>query len=116
MNCHLVGNQVSRVETHTKLTNHGDVSSGREGFHESFSSRLGNSTQVFNQISLDHADTTKEKQNSQICVQIGGTKFLNLHLHESETTVILVGDNLDFKILTAVQLAWVSQGFITDLV
>ncbi len=79
-----------------------------------FSSRLGNSTQVVNQISRDHADTTKEKQNSQIRVQIGGTKFLNLCIHESESN--LVGDNLDFKILTAVQLAWVSQEFLTDLV
>jgi hypothetical protein len=60
VNCHLIGNQVCRVETHTKLANHRDVSSGREGFHESFGSRLGNGTQVVNQISLGHADTTKE--------------------------------------------------------
>ena len=113
MNCHLVGNQVSRVETHTELISHGDVSFGREGFHQSFSSRLGNNTQVVNQISLGHANTAKEKQNSQIRVQIGGTEILNLRLHENERTVILVGDNLDFKILAAVQL---SQVFITDLV
>ena len=50
------------------------------------------------------------------CLQFKQLEIFNLRITKSKSTVILVGDNLDFKVLATVQLAGVSQGFITDLV
>lgn len=37
---HLLGNKISRVETHTKLTNHGNVSASLEGTEYSSQNRI----------------------------------------------------------------------------
>jgi len=49
--------QVGGVETHTELTNHTDISTSRDGFHEGTSTRLGNSSQVVNKVRLLHTNT-----------------------------------------------------------
>lgn len=49
-----VGNKVSRVETNTELTNHGDISTGGERLHELLGARTGNGTEVVDQILYRH--------------------------------------------------------------
>ena len=47
-----VGNQVGRVESHTKLANHRNISTSLEGLHEGLCAGLGDSSQVVDQVSL----------------------------------------------------------------
>lgn len=46
----LVGDQVSGVETNTELTDHADVSTGLQCFHEFLGARPRNGTQIVHQI------------------------------------------------------------------
>ena len=55
-----VGNQVGRVESHTELANHRNISTSLEGLHEGLCSGLGDGSQVVDKISLK-----KSKQISQ---------------------------------------------------
>ena len=41
VNLHLISDQVGRVETHSELSDHTDVCSCTQGFHEGFSAGLG---------------------------------------------------------------------------
>ena len=52
----LTTHQVGGVETHAELTNHGDVSPGRESLHEGLGPGLGDGTQVVDHISFGHAN------------------------------------------------------------
>merc|ERR1719354_653239 len=55
----LVSNEVGRVETDTKLTNHGEVSLALlDGLHEPTGSRASNGTQVLDEVSLGHTNTS----------------------------------------------------------
>lgn len=91
----LVGDEVSPVETHAELTNHGDVGAGLKSLHEGLRSRSSNGTQVVDQVSLRHT---------------------NPGIDESKRLLLLIRDDLDVKILSAVQLRRIRQGLITDLV
>merc|ERR1712213_264120 len=53
----LVSHKIGGVESDTKLTNHRDISSSREGLHECFGSGLGDGSKVVDHVSLGHADT-----------------------------------------------------------
>ena len=46
----LVGNEVSRVESNTELTDHGDIGTSGEGLHKLLSSRAGNGTKVVDEV------------------------------------------------------------------
>jgi len=78
-----VGDEVGGVEAHTELSNHGDVSSGLEGFHEGFRSGLGDRSQVVDEIGFGHAHTG---------------------VHDGDGLVLLVGDDLDEELLLSVEL------------
>jgi hypothetical protein len=53
----LLGNEISGVETNTELTNHTDIGTSRDGFHEGLGSGLGNCSEVTDEIGLGHTDT-----------------------------------------------------------
>merc|ERR1719284_190629 len=53
----LVSHKIGGVESNAKLTNHGNISSSREGLHECFGSGLGDGSKVVDHVSLGHADT-----------------------------------------------------------
>ena len=86
--------QVSGVETYTKLTNHGNISSSLKSFHESFGARLGNGTQVVDQVSFGHANTA---------------------INDGKGFVLFVWNNLDEKFLLTFQFGWISKGFIPEI-
>jgi len=90
----LISNQESRVETHTELTNHGDISSRRESLHESLGTRLGDGTEVVDKFLLGHTNTG---------------------IPDSEGVVGLVGDDSDTEVgFTFDTVA--SDGLVADLV
>jgi len=92
---HLVGHQVGGVETHTELSNHGNIGTGLQGLHESLGSRLGDGSQVVDQVGLGHTDTG---------------------IDDGQCAGRLVGDKLDVELLAGVQLAGIRQGLVADLV
>ena len=69
-----LSDQVSRVEPYSELTNHRNICSSRNGFHESFGSRLGNCSQIVDKFGLAHTYS---------CVLY------------SESIVALIGDDFD---------------------
>mmetsp|Transcript_14736 Transcript_14736/g.19260 ORF Transcript_14736/g.19260 Transcript_14736/m.19260 type:complete len:273 (+) Transcript_14736:1475-2293(+) len=94
-NLNLVSYEVSRVETNTKLSNHGNISTSAQRFHKLFGSRLGNGTQVVHQISLGHTNTS----------------ILN-----GQGVVGFVSDQFDLQLRLRVQDCRVSQRLVTDLI
>ena len=89
--CHVTTHQVRGVETHSELTNHGDVSTGRESLHEGLGPGLGDGAQVVDHVSLGHANTG---------------------VNDGESLGISVRDDLDEELLLSLQLAGVSEGLI----
>lgn len=87
----LTTHQVGGVETHAELTNHGDVSPGRESLHEGLGPGLGDGAQVVDHVRLGHPDTGVD---------------------DREGLGIGVRDELDEEILLVVQLAGVSERLI----
>jgi len=53
-----LGNEISGVETDTKLTNHRNISTGGESFHESFGSRFSDSSEIVDQFLFGHTTTS----------------------------------------------------------
>ncbi|KAH9394529.1 hypothetical protein TYRP_004582 [Tyrophagus putrescentiae] len=92
---HLVGNQVGRVEAHTELTDHGDISSGLQGLHERLGARLGNGAEVVDQVGLGHADASVD---------------------DGESLFILVGDDANVEVLDLRDLSWVGERLVADFV
>jgi len=90
-----VGNQVGRVEAHTELTDHRNVSASLQGFHESFGAGLGDGSEIVDEIGFGHADTRVDE----------GKRF-----------VFDIGDDLDFQILAGIQLRWIGERLIADFV
>lgn len=78
-----------------RLTNHGDVSTGRKSLHKGLGTRLGDSTEVVNKVGLGHTDTS---------------------IPDGEGTFLLVGDDTDVQVLLRVKLRGVGEGGVSDLV
>ena len=91
----LTTHQECGEETNSGLTNHGDVSPGRESLHEGLGPGLGDGAQVVDHVGLGHPDTGVD---------------------DGEGLGISVRDDLDEELLLVVQLAGVSQGLVPDLV
>ena len=91
----LVGHEVCRVEAHTELADHGDVSTSRQGLHEGTGARAGDGTQVVDQVGLGHADTA---------------------VLDGEGVVGLVGDEVDEQLWLGLQHSLVCEGLEADLV
>jgi hypothetical protein len=91
----LIGNQEGRVETDTELSNHGDISSLGKSLHEGLGSRLGDGSQVGDELLLGHADTG---------------------IAEGEGVVVLVGDDVDLEALLVADNVGVGEGSVPDLI
>jgi hypothetical protein len=91
----LLGDEVSGVETNTELTNHTDIGSSRDGFHEGLGSGLGDGTEVTNEVGLGHTDTG----------------ILN-----GEGVVGLVGNNSDSEFGLRLELLGLSDTLVSDLI
>mmetsp|Transcript_25734 Transcript_25734/g.38074 ORF Transcript_25734/g.38074 Transcript_25734/m.38074 type:complete len:259 (+) Transcript_25734:1363-2139(+) len=76
VNNNLVGHKVGRVKPDTELSDHANISTSGKGLHESLGTRLGDSTEVVNKISLSHTNTSV--LNSESLVGLVGNKS-NLH-------------------------------------
>jgi len=77
------------------LTDHGDVSSGLECLHEGLGARLGNGTQVVDEVGLGHADAAVD---------------------DGQGLGLLVGHDLDEEVLLGLQLGGICEGLVADLV
>lgn len=95
MHNYFVSNQVSRVEAHAKLTNHGNVCSRLESLHESLRSGLCYGAQVINEICLGHS---------------------NARIDESYGLRLLIRNDLNEQIFLGLKLGWVSETLITNFV
>jgi hypothetical protein len=90
-----VGNEVGGVEAHAELADHTDVCAGLEHLHEGLGAGLGDSTQVVNELSLAHADTSVLDGQG-----VGG----------------LVSGDLDLELGLRAELGGVREGLVADLV
>merc|ERR1719491_2805160 len=54
----LLGNKVSGVESDTELTDHANISTSGDGFHEGTGARLGDGTKVVDEVGLLHTYTS----------------------------------------------------------
>ena len=92
---HTLGNEVRRVETDTELTDHGDISARRKGLHECLGARLGDRTEVVDEVGLGHTDTG---------------------ITDRQGLVGLVRDDADVEVLFGVESRRVREGLVSDLV
>lgn len=90
-----LSNKVGRVETDTKLANHGHVSTGSQRLHELLCAGPGNGTKVVHKVRLGHTNAT---------------------VNDGQRVVGLVGYNVDEQLWLGIQLALVSQALEPDLV
>jgi hypothetical protein len=94
-NLNTLGDEVRRIEPNTELTNHGNIGTGGESLHEGLCTRLGDCSQVVDQIGLGHTNTG---------------------ITDGEGTLLLVGGDPDVQVLFGVELRVVGKGGISDLV
>lgn len=94
-NLHLLRNEVRRVETNTKLSNHANIRTRRKSLHECLCTGFSDCSEVVDQISLGHSDTG---------------------ISDSEGSFLLVGGDSDVKVLLRVELRGIGKGGISDLV
>mmetsp|Transcript_15219 Transcript_15219/g.22480 ORF Transcript_15219/g.22480 Transcript_15219/m.22480 type:complete len:225 (+) Transcript_15219:1436-2110(+) len=91
----LIGNQVGRVETHTELTNHGNISSSGQCLHESLGTGLSDGTEIVDEVSLGHSDSA---------------------ILDGQGVVGLVGNELDLHIRIGLEDGRVGKGLVANLV
>lgn len=91
----LVGNEISRIKSHTELPDHRDVCSGLQGLHKCLGSGLCNRAKIVDQIGLGHA---------------------NPRVDQRDRLALLVGDNLDKKLLLGFELRRIREAFVTNFV
>jgi hypothetical protein len=94
-NSDLLGNEISGVETHTELTDHANISTGGNSLHEPSGSGFGNSTKVVDEISFSHTNST----------------ILN-----GKSVVSLIWDDLDVKVWLSLELLWLGDRVVSNLI
>merc|ERR1719284_1772360 len=94
-NSDLLGNEISGVETNTELTDHADVGTGRDGLHETSGSGLGDGSEVVHEVALGHTNTS---------------------VVDGQGVVGLVWDDLDSEVWLGLELLWLSDRVVSDLV
>ena len=77
------------------MTDHRNISTLGKGFHEGFSTRLGNSTEVGNKLLLSHTNTSISKSKG-----VGG----------------FIWNDFDFEVWFVLGDVWISEGFISDFI
>lgn len=74
-----LGHQVGRIETHSKLTDHGNVCSGLQSLHEGLRAGFGDGAQVVDEVCFGHADAGVD---------------------ECECALLYVGNDFDFEVFS----------------
>mmetsp|Transcript_29051 Transcript_29051/g.53465 ORF Transcript_29051/g.53465 Transcript_29051/m.53465 type:complete len:227 (+) Transcript_29051:1481-2161(+) len=92
---HLVRDQVCRVEAYSELANHGDVTTRSHGLHESLGPGFGDGAQIVDELILGHSNARVLNGDGRVC---------------------LVRNDLDVEIWLCLDLLWISDGLIADLV
>jgi len=92
---HLVGNQVGRVETDTELANHRNITALVHGLHESLGARFGDRSEVVHQVGLGHTNTG---------------------VLDGQGVVGLIRKDLNVEVWLRLDLLWVRDGLVADLV
>jgi len=93
---HMISNQVAGVETDTKLTDHGNISSTLlELLHELLGTRASDCTEAVDEISLGHTDTS---------------------ILDGEGAMFLVRDDTNAHLRLGFELRLVSEAEVTDLI
>merc|ERR1711957_973790 len=90
-----VGHEIRRVEAHAELTNHADVATRSHRLHEGLCATLGNGTKIVDQLILRHANT---------------------RILDSDGRIRFVWHDLDEEIWLRLNLVWVRDGLVPDLV
>merc|ERR1712238_405164 len=90
-----VGHKVRRVEAHAELTNHADVATRSHRLHEGLCATLRNGTKIVDQLILRHANT---------------------RILDGDGRVRFVWHDLDEEIRLRLNLVWVRDGLVPDLV
>lgn len=87
----------SRVESHSELTNHGDICTSFESLHKSFGSRFGNGSQVGDKLLLGHSNT---------CI------------NNDQSFVSFIWNYLNFELRLDIQTSffWFSDRLVSDLI
>jgi len=91
----LLGNKVSGVESDTELTDHANISTSGDGFHEGTGARLGDGTKVVDEVGLLHTYTS---------------------VPDGKSVVGLIGDDLDSKVGLGLKLLGLLDRLVSDLV
>mmetsp|Transcript_22345 Transcript_22345/g.44750 ORF Transcript_22345/g.44750 Transcript_22345/m.44750 type:complete len:398 (-) Transcript_22345:262-1455(-) len=92
---HFISHQVCRIKSHSELSNHGNVRSGRESLHEGLGPGLGDGSKIIDEVGLGHADAA---------------------VFDGQSVVGLVGDELDLQFWLGVQDGGVGETLVADLV
>lgn len=74
-----LGHQVGRIETHSKLADHGNVRSGLQSLHEGLRAGFGDGAQVVDEVSFGHADAGVD---------------------DCECALLFVGNDFDFEVFS----------------
>jgi hypothetical protein len=90
-----LGDKVSGVESDTELTDHRNVSTSRDGLHECLSTRLGDGSEIVDELGLGHTNT---------------------RVPESKGIVGLIWHDLDAEVGLGLQLLGLSDGLVAELV
>ena len=91
----LLSEEIGGVETNTELTNHTDISTSRDGFHEGLGSGLGNCSEVTNKVGLGHTATG---------------------IFNGEGVVGLVGDNSDSEFGSSLGVLGLGNTLVADFI
>jgi hypothetical protein len=94
-NSDLLGDEISGVETDTELTDHANISTGGNSLHESSGSGFGNGTEVVDEITFSHTDS---------------------RILDGKSVVGLIWDNLDVKIWLSLELLWLGDRVVSNLI
>jgi len=92
-----ISHQISGIETHTKLTNHGNIGTTGESLHKGLSTGLSDGTKIINQLLLSHTNTG---------------------IPDGQSIISLIGDNSDSEVGLHIQLSTLGIGnrLISDLI
>jgi hypothetical protein len=94
-NSDFFSNEISGVETNTELTNHANIGTSSDGFHETSGSGFGNGTKVVDEVTFGHTNTS----------------ILN-----GKSVVGLIWDDLDAHVWLSFELFWLGNGVVSDFI
>ena len=92
---HFLSDEIRGVETHTELTNHANIGTSGDGFHESTGSGLGNCSEIVDEIRLLHTNTS---------------------ILDGQRVVGAIWNDLNFEIWLSLELFWLNNSLVSDFV